>query len=365
VRSSTFREATPLPGQTGANAKLLRKLIEQKVRLVKAELELFSSKLLPPLLEARAEAVDRMASAMAKSSDSLRAAQLKALVGKVDDLFAAAAQQMGDEMLAGLPPLMKAQGDGLLDAIAAVLPGLPDDVFTAFDPDAIENLATRFADHFSTWSSKTWQPAVAEKAAIAIQNSVTLGEDVSEAAARLSTATGIGIEKARTAAQTTIHANAAQVRQDWLEENADVFDSKMAVVTLDDRTCPKCGGLDGETWAIDDPSAPRFPIHPKCRCVMVPQVASWEDIGLDGSLLPPGTRASMDGEVPDTMTYQQWLAAQATAEGEEWVRSFLTPSRYARWRRGAEMRFGGELHLWRLRADRAAVRRQEKKRLAS
>ena len=34
-------------------------------------------------------------------------------------------------------------------------------------------------------------------------------------------------------------------------------------------------------------------------------------MGLEGEETPPGMRSSLDGAVPSTMTYEQWLAKQS------------------------------------------------------
>lgn len=35
-----------------------------------------------------------------------------------------------------------------------------------------------------------------------------------------------------------------------------------------------CAGLDGQVWAMDDAGAPDPPLHPNCRCAIVPVLAS-------------------------------------------------------------------------------------------
>jgi hypothetical protein len=83
------------------------------------------------------------------------------------------------------------------------------------------------------------------------------------------------------------------------------------VAALDDRTCPACGELDGQTWAYDDAYSPKQPLHSGCRCTVVP-VINWAVVGLPSNaaeLIVPSTRASMDGPVPQ-QTYAEWLQAR-------------------------------------------------------
>ena len=44
------------------------------------------------------------------------------------------------------------------------------------------------------------------------------------------------------------------------------------MAAVDERTCPKCAGNHNKIFKIDDPSAPRPPCHPSCRCTIVPVI---------------------------------------------------------------------------------------------
>ncbi len=77
------------------------------------------------------------------------------------------------------------------------------------------------------------------------------------------------------------------------------------VATLDERTCPVCGGLDGKTFPLDKAKAGvNFPpMHPNCRCVHVAALS--EDIKAEL------TRSARDKNgktitVPANMTYAEW-----------------------------------------------------------
>jgi len=45
-------------------------------------------------------------------------------------------------------------------------------------------------------------------------------------------------------------------------------------------TCPRCAGLDGQTYAKGE-QRPLTPFHPNCRCIFLPQTKSWKELGLD------------------------------------------------------------------------------------
>lgn len=90
-------------------------------------------------------------------------------------------------------------------------------------------------------------------------------------------------------------------------ENADVVTSFEYTATLDSRTTPICAALDGQTFPLDDDSAPRPPQHVNCRSSITP-IIDWDGLGLEAP--PEGTRASADGQVKSSVTYEQWLRRQ-------------------------------------------------------
>ena len=75
------------------------------------------------------------------------------------------------------------------------------------------------------------------------------------------------------------------------------------VATLDSRTTILCASLDGDRFPVGE--GPMPPLHPNCRSTAVP------DLGDDG------TRAAFDGQVPASMTFEEWMRTRPLAEQEE------------------------------------------------
>jgi hypothetical protein len=76
-----------------------------------------------------------------------------------------------------------------------------------------------------------------------------------------------------------------------------------------------CRARDGEVYPVD--SGPRPPAHWGCRSGTAPILKDWRSLGIDEDELPPGTRASIDGQVPEDMTYGEWLRKRSRAEVED------------------------------------------------
>lgn len=139
--------------------------------------------------------------------------------------------------------------------------------------------------------------------------------------------------------QTALSHTAQTARQQMTDANADLIKATMWLSTLDTRTTTICRVRDGLNYTPDThkPIGHSIPwgegpgrIHFNCRSVSVPVLKSWRELGIDMADMPPGTRASMDGQVPADQTYAQWFAKQSAARQEE----ILGPMRYQLMKQG-------------------------------
>lgn len=108
--------------------------------------------------------------------------------------------------------------------------------------------------------------------------------------------------------RTSITHITARARDILYENNSSVIKAWRFTATLDRRTTVICASLDGQTFDLN--TGPMPPRHPNCRSTSAPVLKSWQELGQDFKELPPSTRASMDGQVPETTTYQEWLKKQ-------------------------------------------------------
>jgi SPP1 gp7 family putative phage head morphogenesis protein len=127
---------------------------------------------------------------------------------------------------------------------------------------------------------------------------------------------------------------AAEARSMVYQANADIVQAIMWVATLDERTSATCRLRDGTLWTLDgEPIGHDYEwlggpgeCHFNCRSSSVPVI---DNKVID--LSKGRTRASVDGPVPATLTYAEWLKEQSAARQDE----ILGPTR------GALMRQGG------------------------
>lgn len=115
----------------------------------------------------------------------------------------------------------------------------------------------------------------------------------------------IGRRQAEAVTRTAVNHVSSNARSELFKANSRVVKSVQWVSTLDSRTTPICRARDGKTYPVD--SGPRPPAHIGCRSTVAPVLHSWEHMGIDADELPESTRASMNGQVPESTTYGEWL----------------------------------------------------------
>ena len=94
-------------------------------------------------------------------------------------------------------------------------------------------------------------------------------------------------------------------RQRFYEANSNLVKKWMFVATLDSRVTITCASLSGKVFKIGE--GPQPPRHWGCRSTSAPILPSWKELGIDLEELPPSTRSSMDGQIPEDITFSRWL----------------------------------------------------------
>lgn len=108
--------------------------------------------------------------------------------------------------------------------------------------------------------------------------------------------------------RTSITHITARARDELYQANQSVVKAWRFTATLDRRTTVICASLDGQVFDLG--TGPMPPRHPNCRSSSTPILKSWQELGIDAKELNESTRASMDGQVPESLTYQEWLKKQ-------------------------------------------------------
>lgn len=188
---------------------------------------------------------------------------------------------------------------------------------------------------------KEWVDELSESRRRGIRDAVRMGmvegQTVDQIARRIRGTRALGykdglMETSRRGAQamvrTAVNHTATNARELVYVKNQDLISEVQWVSTLDARTTPICQARDGMTFPVN--SGPRPPAHINCRSTTAPVVKSFRELGFDIDEAPPGTRASMDGQVPEKTTYNDWLKGQSPKMQD----SILGPGRAQMFREG-------------------------------
>lgn len=125
--------------------------------------------------------------------------------------------------------------------------------------------------------------------------------------------------------KTSVSTVVNDVRIQTYKENESIFSGYQHHSVLDFRTTFICAERDGKKWTLEykpiDHKLPfkNVPIHFRCRSVLLPITKTYKELGLDIGEIPEGTRASMNGQVPESTTFAKWFEGQSKANQEKYL----------------------------------------------
>lgn len=100
--------------------------------------------------------------------------------------------------------------------------------------------------------------------------------------------------------RTAINHVSSRAKDDLYAENSDIIKGVKWNSVIDSRTSPICRSRDNKIYPVN--SGPRPPAHFNCRSQVVPFL---------GASNIPGLRASATGQIPDDLSYGDWLRKQS------------------------------------------------------
>jgi len=121
--------------------------------------------------------------------------------------------------------------------------------------------------------------------------------------------------------RTAVSHTANFTRTKFYEENSDLLKGEKFLATLDSKTTIRCASLDGQMFPVGKGPIP--PLHWQCRSTRVGVTKSWKELGIDLPESATSTRASMDGQVSEDLTFTKWLRNKPASVQDD----ILGPSR--------------------------------------
>ncbi len=116
--------------------------------------------------------------------------------------------------------------------------------------------------------------------------------------------------------RTAVQHTSSFAAQRMYEENSDIIKAVRYTSVLDTRTTAICRARSGKVFPLGE-KRPAIPAHINCRSRYVPVTKSFREMGIDIDEIAPSTQASLDGQVPEELTYQDWLKKQSKDMQEE------------------------------------------------
>lgn len=190
-----------------------------------------------------------------------------------------------------------------------------------------------------------------------MREGVIAGESIDELARRVKGSRTSGFQdgllgkfgrKANTLVRSSVLSVANEARLATFQQNSDVIKGVQWTSTLDSRTSEICMALDNQAWTLDRKRMPGTthawrgppPAHFNCRSTLTPILRSWSDLSNNPAIkqklqaaeakIGPGFRASMDGQVPADLTYEDWLKTKP----EAFQIDVLGPKKHKLWKKG-------------------------------
>jgi hypothetical protein len=287
----------------------------------------------PDLFAQLASALERM------TPDNFKADRLKSLLASVRAMNAAAYAQIGKELTDELRDFTKFETDYQKMILAQVMPVSFSVAAVSVEQVYAAAIATPFQGTILSDGVANLSAARLRRVEQTIAHGYVQGKTTSQivqelrgtrAAKYTDGVVQMDRHNLRAVVQTALSHTAKFARDAVYDANEDIIDAVMWSATLDNKTSPVCRIRDHKTWTLKGHKPIGHSLswhggpgaaHYCCRSFSVPQLKSFDEIlgttGIDESDFPPGSRASMDGQVAKDTTYNQWLQKQPAARQDE------------------------------------------------
>lgn len=344
-----------------ASDQIANRLTGQAVNLLRLA-EGIRKTVLADLEELEAELVRDLAVAVGKGVTPFTLARLKTLLRQTRDSISSAYEGIDADTQEAALRIARAVAVQTAAAVNAVVGA--DLISVAVSENKLAAIASDvllFGKIQADWwlaQSERLQEAFTREMRMGQMRGETLGQLVARVRGTKAGGWADGImqasrSQAEALVRTSTMAVAGEANQRLYAANRDVVKGVQWVSTLDSRTTEICIALDGKQWRFPeegDAYADFIPVghdkefspppaHWNCRSTIVPVTFSWEELaGRHGNSaaaqaaddVPEGTRASMDGQVAASTTFEDWLQTQS----EEFQNEVLGPRRAEMWRTG-------------------------------
>jgi SPP1 gp7 family putative phage head morphogenesis protein len=269
----------------------------------------FLTKELIPDLRKEIKRLEKVA-ARGQSINPARMERLQRILRGADEVVRTKLSELFRRSKKSLTALARSEAEWQVGVFRQAIPSGLALEFTTPAPALLNSIVT--ARPFEGRLLRKWYGDLTRSTQAQVRSAVNIGlaqgESVPTITRRVVAAAQTTRRHATVITRTAIKHVSAHAAESTYKQNSDVIKAVQFVATLDDRTTEICMVNDGKIFPID--SGPRPPLHHQCRSHTAPVMKSWRELGINLKEAPPGTRASMNGQVPASLTYPQWLRRQ-------------------------------------------------------
>ena len=120
-------------------------------------------------------------------------------------------------------------------------------------------------------------PQAATNVKAGIRTGIATGQSPRQIANTVRLAAGMPLSKALTISRTEVNRAHREATRLNYAANSNVVKGYRRLATKDGNTCMACIALDNTVYQTNEP----LDSHPNCRCAMVPDTLTYQDLGLD------------------------------------------------------------------------------------
>lgn len=279
------------------------------------------AKILRLLAKAQKELIAKL------SSDNLtefNRARLNSLLKETKDIIASYYTKIKEESAKALEPIPDIVARNTVKALESKIPAS----LSASIPTE-DNLKAIVTDNivFGAAASDWWDRQATDTAfrfSSAVRQGLVIGETNQQIVKRVKQMLEISARNARSLVQTSVAAVANNSRQMTFEKNGDVIKGFRWATALDSRVCELCMARADKEWTFDrKPIGHSIPfqvpgLHFNDRCILIAVTKSYAELGFPEIKEPkPGQRASDEGPVSITTTFEDFLSRKTEAEQDD------------------------------------------------
>lgn len=271
-----------------------------------------------------------------------RQRKLKTLLTQSEETIRAHYKKINTSHKAMLTDLASASAD----TVEAVMNGVLESslVSTALTPTQLKTIASDTLIQGAP-SSEWWgrqAGSLRDRFSDQMRLAFLQGESVRQMSTRVTSMVDVSKREADALVRTSVQTVSNEARLETYRQNSDVIKGVEALATLDTRTSAICQARDGGAWSLETgeplpkstinesfPGSP--PWHWNCRTVLIPITKTFEELGAGKKReVPDSVRASMDGDVSASLSYNEWLRRQPKSTQVE----ALGPTKWHAWKKG-------------------------------